>query len=166
MIKMGDLEKISERLEVSMAEPVAPARVHHFIAYCDGGALDNQKVNGESIGYGSFIIEIPSRGFVSPQKRISYGPGFTNNEAEYRAIINALEMIRDVIQAEGARTSAYNVLIMTDSQLVIGHMTLGWRVKAANLISYRQQLAGAVDWFGNVDFNKISGEKMKEILGH
>jgi ribonuclease HI len=47
----------------------------------------------------------------------------TNNEAEYLALHEALAHYR-----------TYQDVIFTDSQLLVGQMTMGWKIKAENLI--------------------------------
>ena len=56
----------------------------------------------------------------------SEGPAIvTNNEAEYKALIHAL-------LDERAKDST----IYTDSQLLVGQLTKGWKIKAENLKGY------------------------------
>ena len=52
----------------------------------------------------------------------------TNNEMEYQALLNALKDAR----SEGAA-------ILTDSQLLVGQLAEGWRVKAPNLRKLHQE---------------------------
>lgn len=51
----------------------------------------------------------------------------TNNEIEYRALIEAL------------RNCNNGDVINTDSQLLVGHLIKGWRVGAENLKDYYNQ---------------------------
>lgn len=50
-----------------------------------------------------------------------------SNEAEYRALIEALKSCND------------GDVIYTDSQLIVGQLTKGWKVKAPNLKNYYVQ---------------------------
>lgn len=162
MSKDGIINRLNEVMtqKAEKAEPI----VHEFIITCDGGALNNQGPN--PIGYGSFLVEIPSRGFVSSIRKESFGQGVTNNEAEYRIIIEALILLHDVIAAEGERPNEKAILIRTDSQLVIGHMVDGWKINATHLAETYKRLSELIRMFKRVDFEKVSGERMKEILGH
>ena len=57
----------------------------------------------------------------------------TNNEAEYRALIEAL------------KTCNENDIINTDSQLLVGHLTKGWKVNAENLKEHYKQAKELLD---------------------
>jgi len=46
----------------------------------------------------------------------------TNNEAEYLALIKALKS-----------RQAFGAVVYTDSQLLVGHLTKGWKVKKPQL---------------------------------
>ena len=127
-----------------------------YIVTCDGGSLNNQ--GAEKFGYGSYQIEV--NGKIYGPYRHEFGNA-TNNEAEYKALLKALRHV-----AYYAPVGA-SVEVRTDSQLVVGQVTQGWKVKAANL----QPLVDAAkemvrDLGGNVTFVKIPGDAMKAILGH
>lgn len=72
-------------------------------------------------------------------------PGTTNNEAEYAAIIAALELAR----AQGVR----GVLIRSDSQLCVNQITGRWQVREPRLRPLRERAAkllravqGRIEW--------------------
>jgi ribonuclease HI len=165
-IKMTDImSRMAENLDSKLEpkeEPIDP----HFVITCDGGALDNQQNNGVSVGYGSYFIEIPGRKFKSATKREEFGAGITNNEAEYMIAIAALDTLKDVIEAEGGNCRDYVVEIRTDSQLVIGHMSKGWKLNAQNLRVHYYELRGRLKMYKGITFTKVAGDQMKEIIGH
>jgi len=51
----------------------------------------------------------------------------------YRTLIAALKDRVSRITREGKSSSDYSLLVHTDSQLVVGQLIQGWKVKAANL---------------------------------
>jgi hypothetical protein len=66
--------------------------------------------------------------------RLTGLPGVTtNNQAEYVALISALFDLRGRIRRAGKTPSGYSLLLHTDSQLIVGQLTQGWKIKAANL---------------------------------
>jgi ribonuclease HI len=72
-------------------------------------------------------------------------PGTTNNEAEYAAIIAALELARD----ERLR----GVLIRSDSQLCVNQIKGAWQIKEQRLRPLRERAArllgeigGRIEW--------------------
>ena len=137
----------------------------HFIITCDGGSRGNHDKATESEGYGSFLIQMPN----SPQRldnHMTFGTGISNNEAEYMSLISALEHIQSSFLAAGADLKQIELTVRMDSQLVIGQLVQGWKVKAQNLIPLAVKAKALIQDFGKVTFDRISGDKMKEILGH
>ena len=95
--------------------------VRHLTIYCDGSGF-----NGKTAAYCTFkegedpiIVRLESN--------------TTSNEAEYLAVIAALEKCE-----HGER-------IITDSQLVVQQVTGRWRVKALNLRNYHKQASKLVN---------------------
>ncbi len=138
--------------------------MHNFEITADGGSLGNG--TEESVGYGSFIVERTNPKTTSKQFRHTFGTGITNNEAEYMIVIEALKLIKSVLEASGYKAKDNSILIYSDSMLVVGHCSLGWKVKAKNLMPLFTELMNLINEFGKIEFVKISGEKMKSILGH
>jgi len=78
-------------------------------AYIDGSGWNGRESRTAVLVQGSPLID-------------TYGE-HTNNEMEYQALITCLDSFK-------ADT------IYTDSQLLVGHLTRGWKVKALNLVPY------------------------------
>jgi ribonuclease HI len=135
-----------------------------FIITADGGSLGNG--TKESIGYGSFIVERGSSETKSVQFQRTFGAGITNNESEYRIVIEALIKVKDAIEASGHKATDYSILIKSDSALVIGQCSKGWKINAANLWPLFTNLMLLIGVFKVVQFEKLSGDEMKVILGH
>lgn len=138
--------------------------MHNFVVTCDGGSLGNG--TKDSVGYGSFIVERGSPKTKSKQLRYIFGTGITNNEAEYMIAIEALKLIKSVLKASGGKVSDNSILIYSDSALVIGQCSYGWKVKSTRIMPLFTELMNLIDEFSGVEFNKISGDHMKLILGH
>ena len=138
--------------------------MYDFIITVDGGSLGNG--TEDSIGYGSYIIEVPKSGIKTNPFKLKFGTGKTSNEAEYLSLIAALLKVIVIIEAPGNVVKESSIRIITDSQLVIGHCSLGWKVKAMNLLPLQQEAVALISRFGIANFEKISGDAMKLILGH
>jgi ribonuclease HI len=138
--------------------------MHNFVVTCDGGSLGNG--TKDSVGYGSFIVERGNSETKSVQFRHTFGAGITNNEAEYMIAIEALKLIKSVLEASGEKVSNNSILIYSDSALVIGQCSNGWKVKAVRIMPLFTELMNLINEFSSVEFNKISGDHMKRILGH
>lgn len=129
---------------------------------CDGGSLGNGSV--DSIGYGSFMIYTPSYSKGEIHQR-QFGTGVTNSEAEYMALIAALEHVRDAFSSVAANLKAIEITIRTDSQMIIGHICETWKTKP-HLVPLRNKAVELCDLFARTNFVKMAGDDMKQILGH
>lgn len=138
--------------------------MYDFIITVDGGSLGNG--TEDSIGYGSYILDMPERGIKTTPFKLQFGIGKTSNEAEYLSLLAALHKVIVIIEAPGNVVKDASVKIITDSQLVIGQCSLGWKVKAMNLLPLWQEVMALINQFSAVHFEKISGDVMKQILGH
>jgi ribonuclease HI len=138
--------------------------MYDFIITVDGGSLGNGKE--DSIGYGSYILDMPKSGIKTLPFELKFGTGITNNEAEYMALIEALKKVITVIEAPGNRVEESSIRIITDSQLVMKHLTREWPCKARNLLPLFQEALVLVSRFYRVTIDRISGDDMKLILGH
>ena len=128
----------------------------------DGGALSNG--TADSAGYGSYHLEC--RTGQKQLVRLDFGRGVTNNEAEYQTLIAALKDLITRIQRAGKSPSAYSLLVHTDSQLLVGQLTQGWQVKAANLRSLVDEAAALIQTFGRCDLAKVPRDEIVRVLGH
>jgi len=136
--------------------------MYEFTITCDGGSLGNG--SKDSIGYGSFMIAAEDK--VNTIHQLHFGSGVTNNEAEYLALIGALDHLAVAFTAVAADLKTIKITIKTDSQLVIGQLSMGWKVKAPNLRPLAIKAAAKCQQFNEVKFTRISGDTMKKILGH
>jgi ribonuclease HI len=138
--------------------------MHDYIIVADGGSLGNGTEN--SIGYGSFIVEVPCRNFISRRFTRRFGLGITNNEAEYMIIVAVLEFILEGMKTNAVDPTDKSVCIKTDSQLVVGQLTQGWKVNAENLRPLFSKVVNLMKKFSLVLFVKVDGREVKRILGH
>jgi len=119
---------------------------------CDGG-------NDRRGCYGSYII-YKGDDTIAEESQHNYPDLSTNNEAEYMALIRALERL---LQVEGPHT---NILVMSDSELMV-NQTLGYfACEAPNLIPLRERALTLLNKSNNWYLIHISGRVMKRILGH
>jgi ribonuclease HI len=128
----------------------------------DGGALSNG--TADSAGYGSYHLEC--RTGQKQTIRLDFGRGVTNNEAEYRTFIAALQDLASRIQRAGKSPSGYSLLVHTDSQLMAGQLTQGWKIKAASLRPLVDEAAALIQIFGRCDLVKVPREEIVRVLGH
>jgi ribonuclease HI len=131
-----------------------------FLAVVDGGSRGNGAANE---GYGSYVLS--TRDGRKETIRLDLGTA-TNNEAEYRTFIAALKDLTGRIQRAGKSASQYSLLVHTDSQLVVGQSTQGWKVKASNLRPLADEAAALMQTFGRCDLVKVPRGEIVRVLGH
>jgi ribonuclease HI len=96
--------------------------------WIDGGCLGNNDAHGKRNAYGSI-----SDGKAIMRRR--FAKARTNNEAEYTTLLAALKnMLMN-------RTDPNGPTIYTDSQLMVGQLTQGSKVKAENLLALHDEAA-------------------------
>ena len=88
------------------------------------------------------------------------------NEAEYRRLIAGLKDLAGRIQRVGKAPADYSLLVHTDSQLMVGQVTRGWQVKAANVRPLVDEAATLIQTFGRCDLVKVPREEIVRVLGH
>jgi ribonuclease HI len=122
----------------------------------DGGSLGNP-----GKGYGSY--EITAGGEVVNRARHDYGDNVTNNQAEYRTLIEALSWLANRL-GPAARSSS--VLVNGDSQLVLNQLLGRWKVKNEGLRPFHQQASSLIGKFGSVDLVWHARANSVKRLGH
>ena len=131
-----------------------------FLAVVDGGSRGNGAANE---GYGSYVLS--TRDGRKETIRLDLGTA-TNNEAEYQTLIAALKDLVGRIQRADRAPSGYSLLAHTDSQLMVGQLTQGWKVKAANLRPLVDEAKNLMQAFGRCDLVKVPRDEIVRVLGH
>jgi len=131
-----------------------------FAIVSDGGSLDHGVGNH---GYGSY--QLSTRDGRKQTVRLDLGMA-TNNEAEYRTLITALKDLTGRIAKAGKSPSAYSLVVQTDSQLLVGQLTQGWQVKAANLRPLVDEAAALLKGFAVAQLEKVPRDEIVRVLGH
>jgi len=122
----------------------------------DGGALGNP-----GKGYGSFQIVGP--GGRTVRERLEYGDRVTNNQAEYRTLIAALERVAELA---GSGTAAARVRVLGDSSLVVNQVNGAWKVRHPDLRPLHGRAVELLRGFGAVDVRWHRRDASVRVLGH
>jgi len=131
----------------------------HYILTFDGGSKGNP-----GPGYGSY--ELRTCDNRARLERREYGDAITNNEAEYRTLIEGLTDILATLRTAGKDPKAYRVRVQGDSQLVIRQVTGQYQIKHAGMqVLHRQALALAAQ-LGAVEYVWHRLEHSVRTLGH
>ena len=118
-------------------------------AFIDGLSLPRNPGTGT---YGYVIYE--------GTKKLAEGKGLagydvTSNFAEYTALSEALKKLMSM-GIEG------DVVIKSDSQLLVGHMSEGWKVKGGMYVEKLKEVKELLKEFGSIRFEWIPREKNEE----
>lgn len=127
-----------------------------FTIVFDGGARGNP---GQ--GYGSYQI-VSASGLLS-HERLEYGDRVTNNQAEYRTLIEALTDLRDRLGRAAAETT---VAVRGDSQLVVQQVNGRWKVKHPELQPLHEQARELLKGFRKTDVAWHRRDASVRVLGH
>ena len=100
--------------------------MNHYILQFDGGSRGNP---GPSAAGAVIFL----RGEKIWQCSKYLGDKYTNNYAEYQALILGLEQLKIFIEAGGPQNAPINVLIQGDSLLVINQLNDLWSVHSDNI---------------------------------
>jgi ribonuclease HI len=134
-----------------------------YTLYSDGACPGNGTESARA--YASYSMEV--RTGQKQIVRLTDLPHVTtNNEAEYVALISALVDLRGRIERAGKNPRDYSVTVHTDSQLVVGQLTQGWQIKAANLRSLVDEARCLLQTFGRCDLVKVPRDEIVRVLGH
>lgn len=79
----------------------------------------------------------------------------TSNYAEYTALVEALKRLKD-LGVEG------DVLIRSDSTLLVGQMSEGWKVKGGMYVDKLKEARDLLKEFGSIRFEWIPREQNSE----
>ncbi len=135
-----------------MAKPVAGA---DFTIVFDGGSIGNP-----GRGYGSYQI-VGGEGIVA-QRRLEYGNRVTNNQAEYRTLIHALEdLLGRVVSADKVP-----IAVRGDSKLVIEQVNGRWKVNHPDLRPLHARAVELLRSFGRKDVAWHRRDASVRVLGH
>jgi len=125
----------------------------------DGGSRGNP-----GPGYGSYALQFADE---PPQvAHLEFEEEMTNNEAEYEALIRALEDLRGRLTAMGADPRQCEVAVHGDSRLVINQVTGVWKARDPRMLQRRNRVRELLRSFGSVSFEERERGEIEEVLGH
>jgi len=119
------------------------------IAYVDGLAQPRNPGTGT---YGYVIYDGPKK--LAEGSGLA-GHGVTSNYAEYTALEQALSRLKSM-RIEG------DVLVRSDSKLLVGHLSSGWKVKGGMYVEKLKAVRDLLKEFESVRFEWIPREQNQE----
>lgn len=125
----------------------------------DGGSKGNP-----GWGYGSF--QLTDRDGFSEITRLEYGDKVTNNQAEYRTLIAALQQALAHAEAHGWTPSQTTIAIRSDSTLVIEQVKGRWKVRHPDLQPLAAEARRLVGEFSHPTLTWQPRAQTVKVLGH
>ena len=118
-------------------------RPQQLIIYCDGGIGDRREASGLGV-----VIRDQKDEIIGLVKQTM--PPMTNNEAEYAALVLALQSVQ--------RFKPRTLQVYMDSEIVVGQMTGRFSVRSTALKRWHGQACRLVRRFEAVTFTHIPRE--------
>jgi len=134
----------------------AGATIETVTVLFDGGSRGNP-----GPGYGSFRLEFPD-GSVE-LRRIEFGEDLTNNQAEYRTLIAALEALLERLRDQARAPETLAVSLHTDSELLVKQLRGSYKVRDPILRTLHQRVRDLLDRFARWD---VHWQPRDVIYGH
>lgn len=125
----------------------------------DGGSRGNP-----GPGYGSYHIQFPDG--HRETVRLDFGRRMTNNEAEYHALLAALEDLAGRLRGEGKSPGEFVLEIRGDSALVISQLTGQWKARNPRMRALRDRVRERLETFGGYRLERVPRGVVLRYLGH
>jgi probable phosphoglycerate mutase len=153
---LAERQPVAGNSQPASGRAAKPVAGFDYTLVFDGGALGNP-----GKGYGSF--QIVGRDGVVAAERLDFGDGVTNNQAEFRTLIRALEAL---LERLGDRAGQTSLAVRGDSQLVINTVTGAWKARHPDLIPLRDRAVALLKQFGKTDVAWHRRSASVRVLGH
>ena len=147
------------RLEVLPPASQATSSPDYVLVF-DGGSRGNP-----GFGYGSYAITRTQDG-AQRLERLTFGDGYTNNEAEYDSLIASLEDLLERIRDAGRQPQEFSLEIRGDSALVLNQLQGKWQAKDPRMKRRREKCLRLLRRFGQIAFKAQPREAIVRVLGH
>lgn len=126
----------------------------------DGGSRGNP-----GVGYGSYALRRNRDGKLR-KRRLRFGEQVTSNEAEYQALIAALEDLIGTIRKAGRSPKDFSVEIKGDSRLIMHQIDGSWKTKSLNLMPLRDRVEELLADLGPFELTWQPRRESVKLLGH
>lgn len=140
-----------------MAESTSP--LENVVIVFDGGSRGNP-----GPGYGSFRIEYPD-GTIH-RERIDFAEILTNNQAEYRTLIAALETLLTQLDQAAIPPESVSVSLHTDSELLAQQLRGAYKVRNPTLRTLHEQVRTLLSRFGRWEIHWHPRDVIYAHFGH
>jgi len=130
-----------------------------YVLIFDGGSIGNP-----GAAYGSYRLQRFGEA-PQPVSRLTFGHG-TNNDAEYKALIAALQGLQAELSRAGLRPADVALEVRGDSRLVLEQLRGTWKIKNPRMAALHRQAQDLLDPFGEVRLAHQARQRSVRVLGH
>jgi ribonuclease HI len=131
-----------------------------YVLIFDGGSRGNP-----GWGYGSYAIIRVQDGAQRLERR-DFGDNYTNNEAEYDALLAGLEDLISRIEEAGRQPVEFKLEVRGDSALVINQLQGRWKATEPRMKERRDRCRELLEQFGGVQLKAQPRKESVRVLGH
>jgi probable phosphoglycerate mutase len=110
-----------------------------YLLVFDGGSEGNP-----GRGYGSYAVLTGGRQDI---KRVRFGDGMTNNEAEYATLMHALDDLLGRIERDSRLPEEFSIEVRGDSALVLNQVLGAWKAKDERMRAMRDSVRRSLQRF-------------------
>ncbi len=135
------------------------AQSSDYLLIFDGGSRRNPE-----FGFGSYLLAGPE-GRSAP-RRMEFGRGVTNNQAEYMALLAGLRDLLATLEASGRQPQEMTLEVQGDSSLVINQLLGRWKTRNPGLQPLQQEAQRLLKSFRRVRLVWTPRARSVEALGH
>jgi ribonuclease HI len=121
-----------------------------IILAVDGAASNNQSPDDRQAGVG-YLIEANGSLVAEKGLFLGEGPEYTNNVAEYNAVIRGLNVALEHFEPNEA-----SIVIESDSELVVKQVQKEYSANNGKLKSLRSEVYDILHQFGNWEIKQVS----------
>ncbi len=125
----------------------------------DGGSRGNP-----GVGYGSYAIILPGESPILT--RLDFEGVLTNNQAEYKTLIEALKGAERLLKERGEDPKLWTLDVRGDSKLVINQVLGSWAARNERLAALRDEAKHLMTRFGRVTLTHHPRDESVKVLGH
>jgi ribonuclease HI len=146
----------------SHTQPMLPGSdgMADYTIVFDGGSRGNP-----GLGYGSYALRRNRDGKLR-KRRLTFGEQVTSNQAEYQALIAALEDLIGTIRKAGRTPRAFSLEIRGDSRLVMRQLDGSWKTKSLTLMPLRDRAEELLAELGSYELSWQPRKNSVQVLGH
>jgi ribonuclease HI len=145
---------------VSASDAKADSAAHTMELYFDGGSSGKARQ-----AYGSYLLLSPGSGRLLAL-RIDLGAGLTGNQAEYQALLRALEQAQVIAEKGFGGCPKVHLKVYGDSALVLRQLAGEYRVRHPGLRPLYERAKALLERFASYELIELPRSRIYSLFKH